>query len=157
VVTALPSIVADLRGGQNYSWVESAYLISTAALCPAYGKLSDVFGRKWILYPSIIIFLTGSALCGAARTMNWLILSRALQGVGGGGILQLVQIVISDIVPLEVRGTYGSASAVTWVVAGFLGPLIGGALTDHLSWRWYAHSIPRNLTQKHESIQVLLD
>ncbi|KAJ7648103.1 MFS general substrate transporter [Roridomyces roridus] len=136
VATALPSIVAELGGGQNYSWVENAYLISTAALCPAYGKLSDVFGRKRILYPSIIIFLIGSALCGTARSMNWLILSRALQGVGGGAILQLVQTVTSDIVPLEVRGTYGSLNAATWAVAGVLGPVIGGALSDHLSWRW---------------------
>ncbi|KAJ7647982.1 major facilitator superfamily domain-containing protein, partial [Roridomyces roridus] len=136
VATALPSIVAELGEGQNYSWVANAYLISTAALCPAYGKLSDVFGRKRILYPSIMIFLIGSALCGAARTMNWLILSRALQGVGGGGILQLVQTVISDIVPLEVRGTYGSLVPAIWAVAGLIGPLLGGALSDHLSWRW---------------------
>ncbi|KAF7331017.1 Membrane transporter [Mycena venus] len=136
VATALPTMVAQLGGGKDYSWVGSAYLIAGASLCPAYGKLSDIFGRKQVLYPCILIFLVGSALCGAAKSMTWLILARALQGIGGGGIQQLVQIVIGDIVSLEERGTYGSFVGAMWGVAGVIGPLVGGALTDHVSWRW---------------------
>ncbi|KAJ6447509.1 MFS amino acid permease [Mycena sanguinolenta] len=136
IATALPTIVAQLGGGEAYSWVGSAYLIAGAALCPAYGKLSDIFGRKRVLYPSIVIFLVGSALCGAAKSMTWLILARALQGIGGGGIQQLVQVVIGDIVTLEERGKFASAVGAMWGIAGVVGPLVGGALTDHVSWRW---------------------
>ncbi|KAJ7911081.1 major facilitator superfamily domain-containing protein [Mycena leptocephala] len=119
---SLPTIVAQLGGGKNYSWVGSAFLIAAASMSPAYGKLSDIFGRKQVLYPSILIFLdlpqVGSALCGAAKSMTWLILARALQGIGGGGIQQLVQIVIGDIVTLEERGTYGSFVGAMWGIAG---------------------------------------
>ncbi|GJJ12694.1 hypothetical protein Clacol_006938 [Clathrus columnatus] len=120
VATALPTIVEELGGGNDYSWVGSAYLLAASALSPLYGKLSDIMGRKPVLYSCILIFLIGSALCGAAQTMTWLIVCRAVQGIGGGGIIQMVQITISDIVPLE----------------NVIGPLMGGALTDHVTWRW---------------------
>ncbi|KAJ6479024.1 MFS amino acid permease [Mycena sanguinolenta] len=136
VSTALPTIVAELGGGNNYAWVGSAYLIAAAAWCPAYGKLSDIFGRKMVFYPSICVFLVGSALCGAAKSMTWLILARALQGCGGAGIQQMVMIVIGDIVPLEQRGKYGSSLGAMWGIASIVGPVVGGALADYATWRW---------------------
>ncbi|KAJ7641849.1 MFS general substrate transporter [Roridomyces roridus] len=136
VSTALATIVADLGGGDSYSWVGSAYMIAAAALSPLYGKLSDIFGRKQIFFPCVFIFLLGSALCGAAQTMTWLIVARAVQGIGAGGVQQLVQIVIGDIVPLEKRGSFSSLAGATWGIASVVGPVVGGTLAGKGQWRW---------------------
>jgi EmrB/QacA subfamily drug resistance transporter len=136
VSTALPKIASDLHGLSKYSWVATAYLLSSAVATPLYGKISDMFGRKRIFQSAIIIFLIGSVLCGAAQTMNQLIFFRAIQGIGAGGLMTLVFTIIGDIVPPRQRGKYQGYFGAVFATSSVLGPLLGGLLTDHISWRW---------------------
>jgi len=136
VATALPTIVRDLGGAQHLSWVVTGYLLATTVVTPLWGKLGDLFGRKSMFQICIVIFLVGSALCGLANTMLALVLFRALQGVGGGGLMVLAQAIIGDIVAPRDRGRYQGIFGAVFGVSSVAGPLLGGFFVDHLSWRW---------------------
>jgi EmrB/QacA subfamily drug resistance transporter len=136
VATALPSIVRDLHGFKDLSWVVTAYLLSTTVTVPLYGKLSDLYGRRRLFMVSISIFLLGSALCGTAQSMGELIAFRALQGVGAGGLIPLSQAAIADLFSPRERGRYQGYVGAMWATAAVAGPLAGGTLTDAVSWRW---------------------
>lgn len=137
VATALPRIVADLGGMAHLSWVVTAYALACTATMPLYGKLSDQYGRRPLLFIAIITFLIGSALCGLAQNMTELIIFRAIQGLGAGGFLPLAQIIIGDIVPPRERGKRQGSIAAVFAVTSVAGPVLGGIMTDWLSW----HSI----------------
>ena len=136
VATALPRIVADLGGMAHLSWVVTAYVLASTATMPLYGKLSDQYGRKPLLYVAIITFLAGSVLCGLAQNMIELIAFRAIQGLGAGGFLPLAQIIIGDLIPPAERGKRQGSIAAVYAVTSVVGPVLGGLLTDWLSWHW---------------------
>lgn len=137
VATALPVIAEDLGAtASQYSWVGTAYLLAMALMTPINGRVSDIVGRKPMLYVAIAFFIVFSALCGAAQNITWMIVCRFFQGVGGGSIIALVNIVVADIVPLEKRGLYNGYIGATWGIASVLGPIMGGALAEKASWRW---------------------
>lgn len=137
VSTALPTIAAKLHSGpSSYSWVGSSYMLTATATIPCYGRLSDLTGRKPLLWFAISVFLLGSALCGAAQNMTWLNICRGLQGIGAGGVVGLTNILVGDLVPLSRRGTFAGLFGTTWGLASVTGPIIGGAIADNTSWRW---------------------
>ena len=136
VATALPTIVGDLGGLNHLSWVVTAYLLTSTAVTPLYGKVSDLFGRKALFQIAIVLFLLGSVLSGLSQNMAELIAFRAIQGLGGGGIFAMVMAIIGDIVPARDRGKYQGLIGAVFAAASVLGPLAGGFLTDSLSWRW---------------------
>ncbi|MDH6115735.1 MFS transporter [Kitasatospora sp. GAS204B] len=136
VSTALPTIVSDLGGLEHLSWVVTAYLLASTAATPLWGKLGDMYGRKRFFQASIVIFLIGSALCGVAQNMGELIAFRALQGLGGGGLIVLTQAIVGDLVPPRDRGKYQGLFGAVFGATSVLGPLLGGFFVDQLSWRW---------------------
>lgn len=136
VSTALPTIVGEFGGLENLSWVVTAYLLASTIVVPLYGKFGDLFGRKIVLQIAIVVFLLGSVLCGLAQNMTQLILMRALQGLGGGGLLVVTMAVVGDVIPPADRGRYQGLFGGVFGLATVIGPLIGGLLVQHFSWRW---------------------
>lgn len=135
VSTALPTIVHDLDG-EDFVWVANAYVLAATALLPMTGGMAEVFGRRTSMLLVLALFALGSALCGAAQNMNWLIAARTIQGAGGGGVQSISVIIISDLVPLSERAIFLAIFGLTWATACAIGPLVGGSLADVGQWRW---------------------
>jgi EmrB/QacA subfamily drug resistance transporter len=136
VATALPRIVSDIGGLTSYSWVVTSYLLASTVTVPLYGKLSDVHGRRTLFFVAISIFLVGSALCGLAQNMTQLVLFRAVQGLGAGGLFPLALSTIGVIVPPRDRGRYQGLIGAVFAAASIIGPALGGLIVDHTTWRW---------------------
>ncbi|KAA1468533.1 hypothetical protein DENSPDRAFT_472383 [Dentipellis sp. KUC8613] len=141
VSTTLPTIVSQFGASQNeYTWVGVSYMLTQTACQPFYGRISDLVGRKNVLYASIFVFALGSLLCGAARTIDWLIVARGLAGIGGGGIVSSVWVITSEIVEVDKRAKWSQALSITWSCSAIAGPLLGGAFSSSKSsmfnWRW---------------------
>ena len=136
VSTALPTIVGDLGGLEHLSWVVTSYLLASTVVGPLYGKLGDLYGRKRVLQFALVLFLIGSALCGLAQSMPQLIAFRAIQGLGGGGLLVVAMAVVGDLVAPRDRGRYQGLFGGVFGISVVAGPLLGGFFVDNLSWQW---------------------
>jgi len=136
VATALPAMAGELHGIEYMSWAVAAYLLTSTASTPIYGKLSDLYGRRPLFVSAIAIFLLGSIICGAAQSMVMLIGGRAIQGLGGGGLISLTMTIMADLVPPRERGRYQAYFSTIWTVSTLGGPMLGGFLVDVASWRW---------------------
>jgi EmrB/QacA subfamily drug resistance transporter len=136
VSTALPTIVGELGGLDQLSWVVTAYMLAATVTIPVWGRVSDLYGRKRLFQAAIVVFLAGSALSGAAQSLGELVAFRALQGLGAGGLMTLAMAIVADIVSPRERGRYQGYIQMVFVLASVAGPLLGGLFSDHLSWRW---------------------
>ena len=136
VATAVPIISSEFEEYNNSSWLGTGFLVSFALVLPIYSKLGDIFGRRNMFVFATVIFILGSGLCGGSNSMNMLIWSRVVQGVGAGGIYGLVNVIITDLVPLRDVGKYLSFTAVVWAIADVMGPLLGGLFSQYVTWRW---------------------
>jgi EmrB/QacA subfamily drug resistance transporter len=136
VATAMPTIVGELHGLANLSWLVTAFALTAGIATPLYGKLSDMYGRRRLYLSAIVLFLIGSALCGIAQSMTQLILFRAFQGIGAGGLMVLTMTISADIATPRERAKFQGIFGAVFGVASIAGPIIGGYLTEHVSWRW---------------------
>src|SRR5579859_7394482 len=136
VSTAMPRVIADLQGFNQYTWVSTAYLLTSTVMVPIYGKLSDLFGRKPIFLFGIVVFLIGSALSGASQSMNELIAFRALQGIGAGALMPIAIAVVGDLFTPRERGKWQGVTGAVWGFSAIVGPTLGGWITENTSWRW---------------------
>jgi len=134
VATALPTIARQFRDVSSLSWIITAYLLASTAVAPVFGTLSDIYGRRVMIIASLTLFIAGSVLCALAPSMSVLIVARGLQGLGGGGIMPVVQTVISDVVSPRERGQYQAYFSAVWMLAGVGGPVLGGVFAEHLHW-----------------------
>lgn len=136
VSTALPTVVGDLNGVDHMLWVVTAYVLTSTIVMPVFGKMGDLVGRRGLFVGAQVLFMIGSALCGWAQDMGVLVLGRAIQGIGGGGLLVLSQAIVADIVPARKRAFYLNAMGIAWALPMLVGPLLGGLFTDFIGWRW---------------------
>ncbi|MEO6063392.1 MAG: MFS transporter, partial [Thermoflexales bacterium] len=136
VSTAMPTIVSKLGGLSIYSWAFAAYMITSTTATPIYGKLSDVFGRRRVYLTGMALFLLGSLLCGTATSMELLVLFRAVQGIGAGGLMALAFIMVGDMFSVEQRARIQGLFSGVWGVSSIVGPLIGGFIVDQIDWPW---------------------
>ncbi len=136
VSTAMPRVIADLHGFDRYTWVSTAYLLTSTVMVPIYGKLSDLFGRKPIFLFGVVVFLIGSALSGASQSMNQLIAFRALQGIGAGALMPIAIAIVGDLFTPRERGKWQGVTGGVWGISAIIGPTLGGWITQNASWRW---------------------
>src|SRR6266702_4467160 len=136
VSTAMPRVIAELQGFDRYTWVSTAYLLTSTVMVPIYGKLSDLFGRKPIFLFGVVVFLIGSALSGASQSMNELIAFRALQGIGAGALMPIAIAVVGDLFTPRERGKWQGVTGAVWGFSAIVGPTLGGWITENTSWRW---------------------
>ncbi|OQE39080.1 hypothetical protein PENCOP_c007G03307 [Penicillium coprophilum] len=136
VSTAMPTIVDDLNIGDNYIWITNAFFLTSAAVQPLFGQLANVFGRRWLAIVIVAVFTLGSGICGGANSANMLIIGRAVQGIGSGGINMIVDVIVSDLVPLRERGNFIAIVLTVYSIGSSMGPFVGGIIVQHTTWRW---------------------
>ncbi|KAK4869981.1 hypothetical protein LT330_005705 [Penicillium expansum] len=136
VSTSMPTIVEELGIGDNYIWITNAFFLTSAAVQPLFGQLANVFGRRWLTMFIVAVFTLGSGICGGATGANMLIVGRAVQGIGSGGINMIVDVIVSDLVPLRERGNFIAIVLTVYSIGSSMGPFVGGIIVQRTTWRW---------------------